>query len=632
MKNIIIGTAGHVDHGKSTLIKALTGIEPDRLKEEQERGMSIELGFASFDLPGGARAGIVDVPGHERFIKNMLMGATGMDMVVLVVAADEGVMPQTREHFAILRLLEVNTGVIALTKADLVDEEWLELAEDDIRELTRGSFLEGAPIIPVSAATGRGMPDLIRALDEIASKTAERLGAGPFRMPIDRIFSIPGFGTVVTGTLRSGVVRVGEAAELLPQQQQTRVRQIQVHGRREESARAGSRVALNLAGIELADAHRGDVVVAAGSLKPTSMVDVRLDLLPELEKPLPHRARIRFHTGAVEIMGRISLLDRIEAAPGESVLAQIRLEQPTAVGRQDRFVIRRYSPGVLVGGGVILDAGPARHRRNQENVISSLLVLERGTTDEMVEQTFLKAGPNALTADEAAATAGLEQSEVAVALKALAVAEPPRVIPIGTRWVHAHHLSELETRVTEILDEFHRRQPLQPGMPREEVRARSGRSVDSRVYNRCLTHLEETGVIVSDGHLLRRSTHEIRLEGRQEEIAAIIRERYRSAALNPPSVDDALSSFGPQDRAREVFEVLVVRRDLVKLTEGLYLSGEVARETTDTAVRLLKEHGTLTVSELRDEVGSSRKVMVPFLEYLDSRRVTRRRGDERVLY
>ncbi|MCA1596992.1 MAG: selenocysteine-specific translation elongation factor, partial [Chloroflexi bacterium] len=286
MKNIIIGTAGHVDHGKTTLIRALTGIETDRLREEKERGMSIELGFAYFDLPGGARAGIVDVPGHERFIKNMLMGATGMDMVILVIAADEGVMPQTLEHFAILRLLDVKAGVIAITKSDLVETEWLELIEDDVRGLLKGSFLEHAPIVPVSATTLQGIPELIQALDTISSQAEERLAAGPFRMPVDRVFTIPGFGTVVTGTLRTGVVQLGEAAELLPAGRQTRVRQIQVHGEKSESARAGSRVALNLAGLELADLSRGDVVAAAGTLEPTSMVDVRLEILKELERPL----------------------------------------------------------------------------------------------------------------------------------------------------------------------------------------------------------------------------------------------------------------------------------------------------------------------------------------------------------
>lgn len=637
MKNIIIGTAGHVDHGKTSLIKALTGIETDRLREEQERGMSIELGFAHFTLPSGAQAGIVDVPGHQRFIKNMLMGATGMDMVILVIAADEGVMPQTREHFDILRLLGVRMGVIALTKMDLVDTEWTELVAEDVKDLVKGSFLQTAPIIPVSTVTGQGISDLLTALDDIASRTSERTAVGPFRMPVDRVFSIPGFGTVVTGTLRSGVVRSGEAAEILPQGIGSRVRGIQVHGQKEALARAGSRVALNLAGIELTQAARGNVVAAAGSLQPTSMVDVRLELLPQLESPLRRRSRIRFHTGAVEIMGRVALLDREEAAPGSSVLAQIRLETPTAVGREDRFILRRYSPGILIGGGSILDPHPRRHRRNSAGLVDALLVRERGTPDELISQALLNAGPTALLPAELASRTGLSLGEVTEALQLTSSGDIPGssnsgAIATGTRWVHRSHVEEIERRALELLDEQHRSHPLLPGLPKEELRARAGRNLDARVYNFCLTRLQEAGAIQQDGPLVRRSDHKIKLEGEDAIAAAKLLHTYREAGPNPPFASEALAQFQGNGREREVFEALVHRGELVKIAEDLYLEQERLQEAIGKAVELINATGSITVSQFRDAIGSSRKTVVPLMEYLDSARITRRRGDERVLY
>ncbi|MDQ2732573.1 MAG: selenocysteine-specific translation elongation factor, partial [Armatimonadota bacterium] len=622
MKNIIIGTAGHVDHGKTTLIKALTGIETDRLREEQERGMSIELGFAHFTLPGGAQAGIVDVPGHQRFIKNMLMGATGMDMVILVVAADEGVMPQTREHFDILRLLGVSAGVIALTKSDLVDPEWTELVAEEVKEMVKGSFLQGAPIVPLSAVTRMGIGELLSALDEIASRTGERTGVGPFRMPVDRVFSIPGFGTVVTGTLRSGIVRTGEAAEILPQGVGSRVRGIQVHGEKQDLARAGSRVALNLANIELTQAVRGNVVAAASSLQPTSMIDVRLELLPQLGAPLRHRSRIRFHTGAVEIMGRVALLDREEAAPGASVLAQIRLETPTAVGRQDRFILRRYSPGILLGGGSILDPHPRRHRRNSAGLVDALLVRERGTPDELVSQALLNAGPTALLPAELASLTGLPQTEIMDALQRTSA--PDALIPsgrgvvaVGNRWVHRSHVDEIERRGVELLDEHHRLHPLSPGLPKEELRRRAGRSLDAKVYNFCLTWLEEAGSIQQDGPLVRRREHEIKLEGEDAVVAARLIQTYRDAGVNPPFATEVLALFRGNGREQEVFEVLVYKGELVKIAEDLYLERERLQETINKAIELITASGSITVSQFRDAIGSSRKTVVPLMEYLD---------------
>ena len=390
MKHIILGTAGHIDHGKTTLIKALTGKDTDRLKEEKDRGISIELGFTYFDLPSGKRAGIVDVPGHERFIKNMLAGASGIDLVMLVVAADEGVMPQTKEHLSILSLLHIKKGIIILTKKDLVDEEWLEIVIEQIQEDVSGTFLENAKIIPVSSVTGDGINHLIDEIDSLTDVVEAKHLDKPFRLPVDRVFSIAGFGTIVTGTLISGIINEGEKIMIYPRKIESRVRSIQVHDYKVKQAEAGQRVAINIAGIKTDEINRGDIIAFPNSMESSLMFDARLELLKNAERGINNRDRLRIYHGSAEVFGRVVLLDREELKPGENAFVQMRLEEEIACQKDDRFVIRFFSPMITIGGGVVLDPNPPKRKRFKEDVIEELTIKEKGSVDEVVEQNILK--------------------------------------------------------------------------------------------------------------------------------------------------------------------------------------------------------------------------------------------------
>ncbi|MDD4170142.1 MAG: selenocysteine-specific translation elongation factor, partial [Desulfotomaculaceae bacterium] len=412
MKHLIIGTAGHVDHGKTALVKAMTGVDTDRLKEEKERGISIELGFTSLELPSGRKAGIVDVPGHERFIKHMLAGAGGFDLVLLVIAADEGVMPQTREHLDIIQLLQVKKGVVVLTKADLVDEEWLELVTEEVREFLQDTVLEKAPLVTVSAVTGQGIAALLELLDHVAEETESKTAAGTPRLPVDRVFSVTGFGTVVTGTLVAGQLRVGDMVKVQPAGLTARVRSLQVHGKKVEVAGAGQRVAANLAGLEVEQVSRGSVVAGTDSLVPSHRLDVHLLLLDSADRPLKNRERVRFHIGSGETLGRVVLLDREELAPGATAYAQVELEEMVAAVKGDRFVIRSYSPLWTIGGGTVIDAAPGRkHKRFRSEVLGALATRERGTPEEILEHYLRDNATLPEIADVAAGT-GLQVSEV----------------------------------------------------------------------------------------------------------------------------------------------------------------------------------------------------------------------------
>ncbi len=456
-KHLIIGTAGHVDHGKTSLIRALTGTDPDRLKEEKERGMTIDIGFASFRLPSGRQAGVVDVPGHERFLKNMLAGASGVDLLLLVVAADEGVMPQTVEHLDIMRLLEAQKGIIALTKSDMVEPDWLELVTEDIRAAVQGTFLADAPIIPVSSATGEGLKDLALTIDRMTEEVEQRDTSAPFRLPVDRVFTMPGFGTIVTGTLVAGTIRLESPAVVLPQGRETRIRQIQRHGKKEEQAEAGSRVAVNLAGVDLEEVARGDVVCQPGRYQATRILDARIVMLPNAPRPLQNRARIRFYLGTAEVLGRAVILDGETLQPGQEGLAQFRLETPVVAARKDRFVIRSYSPMNTLGGGIVLDANPERHRRQDERVLERLKTAEKGDPAELVEQALAAARLAPLTPEEIAGKTGLPQGEVSSLLESLA--GEGRAFRMGTRWLHGPRMAELEDkRLFAFVDDEHRRQ------------------------------------------------------------------------------------------------------------------------------------------------------------------------------
>ena len=618
MQSIIIGTAGHVDHGKTTLIKALTGIDTDRLKEEQERGMTIDLGFASLRLPNGRSVGIVDVPGHERFIKNMLAGAGGVDVALLVIAADESVMPQTTEHLEILQLLEVKRGVVALSKADMADPEWIEVVKDDVRRALADTFLADAPIIPVSSVTGEGLTELLDALQDACEYAQPRDASGAFQLPVDRVFTLTGFGTVVTGTLVAGTVKVGDEVEALPKGLRTRVRQIQTHGQKVESVSAGARVALNLVGLEVSDLERGDVCAPPGALKASTIFDLKLVMLKDAPKPIRNRARVRFHVGTAELLGRIVLLDRDELKPGEEAYAQFKSEGPGVAARGDRFVIRSYSPMLTIGGGVILDPVARKHRRFDDSVLSGLETSSRGTPEELLEQT-LKQSPSGMTLAELSKTPDLLDS----------LKKSGKLVDLGGRVIHASVLAQHTSRMLESLTRFHSDNPLKAGMPKEELR-NILKVFDARTFSALLAYLENDGKVSASDILVSLPGREVSLSPEQQAASDRMVETLRKAGFNVPSQDDILQQAGTP-RAKEILDLLVRQGEVVKVAAGLYFH----RHTMEVAERMLRDYleknGKITVSQFRDLTGSSRKYAVPILEYFDSKKITRRVGDERVL-
>jgi selenocysteine-specific elongation factor len=630
-KHFIIGTAGHVDHGKTALIRALTGTDTDRLKEEQERGMSIDLGFTSFQLPSGRMAGVIDVPGHERFLKNMLAGAGGIDLVILVIAADEGVMPQTREHLDILRILHTEKGVVAITKADLVDEDWLELVREDIREVLRGTFLADAPMIPVSSITGAGLDVLRATVDSVADEVQGRSPIGPWRLPIDRVFTIGGFGTVVTGTLISGSVRVSERAELLPDRLETRVRGLQVHGAGADTAEAGTRVALNLAGLELVAVERGDVVAPPAAFAPTLAIDARLDVLPSCPRVVKNRSRVRVYVGTAEVLARLTLLDAESLQAGQSGLVQLRLEEPAVCTKGDRLVLRFYSPMQLIGGGPVIDAQPAKHRRFEDGVLAALAIRERGTPDELVSQAVQRGGLKPTRPPQLASQLGIAATDLA-AVVTLLLERGDLISADGDALLSAAVVEAAENQLLDVITAYHRAQPLRVGMSREELRSRLSRTIDARAFNFLLGRLEKRDAIHAVAGRVKRADHEPRFSESQDAaarnlISALLREPF-----SPPSPEEALLACGaPATVAREVWDSLIDQGIIVRVAEGIFFHRDALSQVEARVRQHLSSHPGMTASAFRDLIGSSRKYAVPLLEYLDATRVTRRIGDERIL-
>ncbi|BCV23822.1 selenocysteine-specific translation elongation factor [Gelria sp. Kuro-4] len=632
MKHIIIGTAGHVDHGKTTLIRALTGHNTDRLKEEQERGISIELGFAPFDLPSGRRAGVVDVPGHERFIRHMLAGVGGFDLVLLVVAADEGVMPQTREHLDILSLLGVKSGLIVLTKVDLVDAEWLELVKEEVRAAVQGTFLAEASMYAVSAVTGQGIPELLAAIDRATDTVTEREHTGPFRLPVDRVFTIAGFGTVVTGTLLSGTVKAGERAEVFPARLATRIRQVEVHGQKAGTAYAGQRVALNLAGLSVEEVERGAVVATPGSLTPSTQVDARLLLLAHAPRPLKQRERIRLHTGTVEVLGRVYLLASDELAPGESTFVQLRLEAPVAVKRGDRFVIRTYSPATTVGGGSILEPAAPRRRRFDPAVLAELAQKEQGDPLDLVAHALERAGLKPQPSEEVALAAGLGPQETAAALKKLVDGERAVSLTLegSTYYLDRAALVRAVDEATAILTRFHAEHPLRQGLPLEEIRARVFPQLSARLLAEVL-RLPPAAHLKVEEERIRLAAHRVSFTPAQAALADGLKAALAAAPYQPPAPLEILERLGAGKEGPEILAALLERGELVQVAEDVVLTRDAFAAAVARVAEHVRARGAITVAELRDLLGTSRRYALPLLEYLDGRRITRRVGDKRIL-
>lgn len=625
-KHLIVGTAGHVDHGKTTLIQAMTGINTDRLKEEQERGLTIDLGFASLRLPSGRTVGIVDVPGHERFLKNMLAGASGVDIALLVVAADEGVMPQTREHLDILELLESKQGIVALTKSDMVEDDWLEIVEDDLREYLKDTFLASAPIVRVSGVTRLGIDQLTAEIDRLADAAEQRPAEGPFRLPIDRVFTMTGFGTVVTGTLVSGTVKVGDPARILPKGIDTRVRGLQVHGKKQETAQAGSRVAVNLAGVELSDIERGDVLLPPGYLQASAMLDVSVRVLEDAPRPLANRARVRLHIGTAEVIGRAMVLGAKEMAPGQKGFIQLRLEAPVVAARGDRFVLRFYSPMALLGGGIVLDPTAPKHRANEKNLIDRLQHKLKGDPADIIEDA-LAVREAGLTAEELARLTNLPLAEVQSAVQELTASK--RLLQVGGRLLHKGALEAAAARANSILTGYFEANPMKSGMPKEEFRRHLSPAIDTKGFQVLLSAFSSAGAVEVSETAVNIPGRVPTLGAKDQQLADVIEKTYREAGANPPLLADLESAHGA--RAKDVIALLVERGTLVKVARDLLFFRDAIGAAEAALAQHLQTHEGITVAEFRDLVGSSRKYVVPLLEYFDRKRLTRRVGDVRVL-
>ncbi|HBT48140.1 MAG TPA: selenocysteine-specific translation elongation factor [Peptococcaceae bacterium] len=632
MDYVVVGTAGHVDHGKTELVKALTGVDTDRLKEEKERGISIELGFAPLRLPDGRQLGLVDVPGHERFIRQMLAGVAGIDLVLLVVAADEGVMPQTREHLAIIDLLRVPRGILVVTKIDLVEEEWLALVEEEVREAVKGTALEGAPLVKVSAVTGRGIEELRELLARETSRIPPRPASGRVRLPIDRVFSLSGFGTIVTGTLWSGTVHIGSEVEIQPEGIRSRARSLQVHGRPVGQARAGQRVAVNLTGVDVEEIHRGSVLVEPGWWRPARRLDVSLKLLPEA-LPLKHRQRVRFYLGTTEALGRVALLDRDDLDPGQQAFAQLILEKPVVAAARDRFILRTYSPLETIGGGEVISVNPPRRRRFREEVIQTLQRRMAGTSRDIL-LSVVGEERDGLSLRKAALRAEIEPKEAHEILSSAEEEGKVVLLPAGEGDLYIVTPASLNRwweKIREALEAFHRRYPLRAGLPKEELRTRFFPRLDGRTFDGLLEHWKGEGRISVEGNSVHLAGYRPRLDGRQEKALAVLKDRYRQGHFQPPSPEEAAKGLDlAGGELEEVLHYLVRQGVLVKVAEGLYFHREALAEARE-AIRRLGEKGAFTLAEVRDLLGSSRKYVLPLLEYLDHIKFTRRVGDKRIV-
>ena len=625
-RSIVVGTAGHIDHGKSALVLALTGTDPDRLKEEKARGITIDLGFAHARI-GDADVAFVDVPGHERFVKNMLAGVGGIDAVLLVIAADESVMPQTREHFAICRLLGIPAGLIALTKADLVDADTLELARIDARELVAGSALAQAPIVALSAKTGQGLDALRAELARVAAAVPARAGAGLTRMPIDRVFSMRGFGTVVTGTLTSGTMAVDEELVLLPSERRVKIRGVQVHGAAQPSAGAGRRVAVNLGGVEVGDISRGETLTRAGSFEPTRRFDVIVDLLPEA-KPLAHGARVRFHHGTAELLGRVALAAGAEVRPGNRAYARVRLEGPAVLTRGDRFILRQYSPPMTIGGGVVIDPHPARSPIRNAAAAARFARLAGDTAAAAMAFIEERRGAG-LAIDALARRAGITPDHARAIAEKLAA--DGAVSMVGGDAFDAMLVRRLEEKLVATVGAYHAAQPLSEGLPREEARERVFSLSPVALFDAVLKRLVQTGKLAGRERLALpgRGVSLTPEEARAQEALDRV---FREAGLAPPDLAGAASAAGVSPAvADRVTRLLVRQKTLLKVDSLLFHAASLERLKEE--VRALKTVGgaRVDVASFKERYGISRKYAIPLLEWLDRERITRRSGDARVV-
>ena len=631
-KGIILGTAGHIDHGKTALIKALTGIDTDRLKEEKERGITIELGFAHFRLSDDLIIGIVDVPGHERFVKNMVAGASGIDLVLMVIAADEGVMPQTEEHLEICELLGIKTGLIAITKIDLVEQDWLELVKEDILNFTKDTFLKDAPIIPVSSVTGEGLESLKAAIKDIVKKIEIKSDEGPFRLPVDRVFTIKGFGTVVTGTGISGSIKKGDQVFIYPRGIKTKIRNIQVHGQDVEEIHSGFRTALNLQGIEKDGIERGDVVATPYTLKPSYLLDLEFKYLESAERPLKYKSPVRLHIGTSEVLGHI-FFPKEQIEPGERLCVQIRLSSPIAVLRGDRYVLRSYSPIRTIGGGVVLNPIPKKRKRHKKEHWEELNLLSQ-IGDEEVIYYHLSKSQNGLTLNDIGLRSGVWANRLESILKRLIDSNKVIFIKELGRYFSSEVIEALNNKLIDILNNYHKNHPLDLGMDKEELKSKSEVHIsDNRLFSILLDNLIKKGLVEKEKELLRVKGFSPKLNSSDQRLYDEIEALYRKSRLKPPVEKELVKRFNKDsNELRKIIKLLLRRGFIIKIKEGFYIHQNALKELEDKLITFFKTNQEIGVPEFRELTGGiSRKYLIPLLEYLDSQKITIRVGDKRRL-
>jgi selenocysteine-specific elongation factor len=629
--HVVIGTAGHIDHGKSALVRALTGTDPDRLKEEKERGMTTDLGFA-FLRPDVT---IIDVPGHEKFVRHMLAGATTIDLLMLVIAADDGIMPQTQEHFEIARLLGIRRGLVVINKRDLVDDEWLGLVKTDVAAMVKGSFLEGAPVVPVSSITGAGIPELKNALDQLIAGTPPKPDRGIFRLPVDRNFMMKGFGTVVAGTVLSGAARVGDKVELQPEGIETRIRGIQVHNQAVQSATLGERAAFNLQGIEREMVLRGSVLATPGYYRPTEYLNVRFYLLQSAGTPFKNMTRVRLHIGTAEIMCRPVLLDVKELLPGCEAVAQLRLETPTVADWGDRYVIRSYSPQRTIGGGAVLEANPARAKRFDAAVVARLKELSSGTVQSIMEQHLLKIGFALRTGEQLAREATLNPADAARLIEQLIAEGKARVLEHENRSfiIHVGTLARARNAILETLSQFHGLNPSRLGMKRQELKSKLPADFSPVLYERLVAELQSEGMVAIEAERVRLASHHVKLDQREQALADRIGRVYDESGFNSPGLKElgALLAGANPKQVEKVVTALLDMGRIVDIGEGVVLAQKHVQAAEAKIREFFAGHEQLTASEFRQMIETSRKYAIPLLNYFDSHGVTQRRGEVRIL-
>ena len=636
MSNFIIGTAGHIDHGKTTLIKALTGNETDRLEEEKERGISIELGFTYFDLPNGKKAGMVDVPGHERFLKNMLAGVSGMDMVMLVIAADEGIMKQTKEHLDILNMLEMHYGMIVLTKKNLVDEEWLELVIEDISDAMEGTFLQDAPIIAVDSISGEGISEVKEKLVELSEIVESKSTEGIPRLPVDRIFSITGFGTIVTGTLASGTFKVGDEVMIYPKELPSKIRNIQVHGETAEIARAGQRVALNLTNVKKKDLDRGDVIAPINTFVKTMMLDVRVNLLKDSPRIIENRTRLRLYHGSREVLCRAIVLEKEFIGPGESGLVQLRLEEDIIAKRDDHFVLRFYSPMETIGGGIIIEPNPPKRKRFDENTLDEIRLLESGDLKEVLQNKIANNKFYFVTCKELSVEIGKSEVDLKIDLDELLEENKIKSLKVygETYYIANTSYEKLKSDLKLHLEEFHNEYSLREGVSKEEIRSKYFKNVNANVFDQFIQILEVSKMIKVKDKNIALYNFEISYDENSLKIKNEIEKEFKSGEFSPKNSYEIIEAYGDKKQilVNEIYNAMLLEEILIKVSNTITFHKEYYDKALTFTKEYIVENNEITMAIFRDYLGTSRKYAVALLEFFDQQKITIRDGEIRKLY